>query len=415
MKADIEGPKNPRRREFLKQAGTVTAVVALGLSAEEPLPPAGKQAKIEKSPQKESMNENAFEHKRDDFERQFSKRATIDVGDGIARAVDIIPEHPKEGAAPIWFNSPIGFSVTGFKPVIKVLSQTGRRVISVDHPQRTDNEVIELSDEQQALLKDLPSMPPIQVQKALDDIKVMEHMRASGATIIGHSAGTASGAIAALFRPDLFPEIVMFAPAGMVANDTAGRLVKGMRDDFLKAKPTLDKIPVSDEIRAYAETVGGYIPPYEAIPKSEAVQKDGARVWWEALKYALPNLKSAADEVFGLAAMQMGPLLMKLRERGVGVVIMSGVDDTVYPHTDIMDTLASLDTSIEARGPELDPVKREQRIQNFVKKIANGVVFVRGGHGQIGENPELYATYAEHMASSLEAIKRKRATSGTSG
>ena len=133
------------------------------------------------------------------------------------------------------------------------------------------------------------------------------------------------------------------------------------------------------------------------------------------MKYALPNLKSAADEVFGLAAMQMGPLLMKLRERGVGVVIMSGVDDTVYPHTDIMDTLASLDTSIEARGPELDPVKREQRIQNFVKKIANGVVFVRGGHGQIGENPELYATYAEHMASSLEAIKRKRATSGTSG
>ena len=415
MKACIEGPENPRRREFLKQAGVVTAVIALGLSAEEPLPPAGKQVKIEKSRQKESMNENAFEHKRDDFERQFSKRATIDVGDGIARAVDIIPEHPKEGAAPIWFNSPIGFSVTGFKPVIKVLSQTGRRVISVDHPQRTDNEVIELSDEQQALLKDLPSMPPIQVQKALDDIKVMEHMRASGATIIGHSAGTASGAIAALFRPDLFPEIVMFAPAGMVANDTAGRLVKGMRDDFLKAKPTLDKIPVSDEVRAYAETVGGYIPPYEAIPKSEAVQKDGVQVWWEQLKYAFPNLKSAKDEVFGLAAMQMGPLLLKLRERRVGVVIMSGVDDTVYPHTDIMNTIASLDTSIETRGPELDPVKREQRIQNFVKTIANGVVFVRGGHGQLGENPELYATYAEHMASNLEAIKKRKTTTDTSG
>lgn len=411
----IEGPKSPRRREFLKKAGTVAAVIALGLSADEPLPSGEKQAKIKKGARKKSMNEDVFENKGDDFERQFSKREEIDVGDGIARAVHVTPKHLKEGAAPIWFNPPWGFSVTGFKPVIKVLSQTGRQVLSVDHPQRTGDKEPVLSDEQKVLLKNLPPMPSIQVQKALDDIKVMEHVRMNGATVIGHSAGAASGAIAALFRPDLFPEIVMFSPPGLVPNDSAGRLVRGMSDDFLKTKPTLGKLPVSDEVRGYAETVGGYIPQYEAIPKSDAVKQDGAQVWWEMLKYAFPNLKSAEDEVCGLAAMKMGPLLMKLRERGVGVVIMSGVDDTVYPHTDIMDTVASLDTSIKTRGPELDPVKREQRIQNFVKKIANGVVFVRGGHGQLGENPELYATYAEHMASNLEAIKKRETTAGTSG
>lgn len=332
------------------------------------------------------------------FETQFARRETIPVGRGNASVADLAPERLKPGN-PIYFIPPFGFSVDGFKPVIKTLSKT-RRVLSIDNSSYEGD--LDLTEKQQTLVAEL-KLPEVLVRKALGHIKVAEHKGTGASSIMGHSQGAGIAAIAALLRPDLFPNINLFSPPGLVPGDSATRLAKGFIDDFTKKKPTLDKIVVSEEQRETANAEGRFIPPYEAIPKSQAVAEDGANVLWEGLKYVFPSVTRASDEVFGMAAMQMGPILMKLREEGVNVVIMSGVDDTVFPHTNTMETLANMQG---VKGPASTPEEQEKRIQEFTEKIANGVVFVRGGHGQIGENPELYATYAEHLLTNQESQRQ---------
>ena len=80
-----------------------------------------------------------------------------------------------------------------------------------------------------------------------------------------------------------------------------------------------------------------------------------------------------------MSTAQIDDLIARLREHGISIVIMSGVDDPVFSTKTMAERLA--------------------------KNSVDGFLSVRGGHGGIGENPELFATAAVQM---LDAAENKR-------
>jgi hypothetical protein len=101
------------------------------------------------------------------------------------------------------------------------------------------------------------------------------------------------------------------------------------------------------------------------------------------LKYILKNPIRSLNEGWDMAnnKSQIHDMLRLLHEKGIGIVVMSGVDDPVFP-MDKMQQIAKAD-------------------------MLDGFLSLRGGHGEIGNHPDRYMTAAEDMLTKIEE-KRER-------
>jgi len=319
------------------------------------------------------------------FDRQFEKREMVETAGGTAEVVDIRPEHRKDDV-PVLFAPGWGGTIPTYKLALEALAAGGRRAISLNHPRRGGE--ITLSDEEKKLVSEYPKA---EIRKALTLLDVLKSKGVEKTDIIAHSEGAINAMLAALLQPERVRNIVLFSPSGLIGKDTPLRLLNGFAFQG-NPKPTLDGIApsptVSDEEKKRTATEGAVPIEYPALPVTDEIKEIWAEAAKAAVEYVKQNPVRAIAEGWALSHIQAEGLIDALREHGIGIVVMSAVDDPVFP----TERMAS-----RLKAGSLD-----------------GFLSVRGGHGEIGEHSEQYVGAALDM---LDALRDKRAetTAGTSG
>jgi len=329
-----------------------------------------------------------------DFEKQFVNREQIKTAGGVADVIDIKPETLAD-PVPVYFAPGLGVSTEVYKPSYDTLAKQGREVIAYDPP-RFGGEGIQ-SEAEKALRERFGEEL---VLKALNLRDVMTHKNIEKIDVIAHSAGAVEAVIAAYMHPEKFRSLMLFGPAGMIGEDSAGRLWKGFNSQG-NPKPTLDALPPSPDVgqeeRERTETAGGVPIQYPKIEMEPETQKAVSNVMKDFGKYVLKNPAGTVDEWLGLASAQMDDLIADIRSKGVKVGVISAVDDPVYPVKKMIGKLND-DGSITP-----GQIKKEQ---------FDAVLSVRGGHGQLGDNPERYVVAANQMLEKLRDRSNKISTDG---
>lgn len=327
------------------------------------------------------------------FERQFEHREMIETAGGMAETVDISPRQ-QGNEVPVLLAPAWACTLPIYKPTIETIAQAGRRTLSLNHPRRGGK--VELTGAEQELVKDIPEA---EVRKALTLRDVLRHKNIDTIDVIAHSEGAINAGIAALLlaeeaahqgKEPPIRNIVFFGPAGLIGEDTPLRLMQGFGAQG-NPKPSLEALPdapdVGEEEKIRTKTTGAEPIHYPEIESSEAAQEAivGSGkvpvVMKELGKYVGGNPIRAFQEGWGMATVQIDDLIARLREHGIGVVIMSAVDDPVFSTKTMAERLK--------------------------KGSVDGFLSVRGGHGQLGENPERYAVAALQMLDAVEAKKQR--------
>ncbi|HUX35804.1 MAG TPA: alpha/beta hydrolase [Candidatus Paceibacterota bacterium] len=331
------------------------------------------------------------------FEEQFKKREKIETDGGTVETVDINPN--AEGApflmAPAW-----GCTMNVYEPAIETLSkgrgwddedgietpgakddETKNRVISLDYarfggsgvyPEKTAQETFrkysegESKEEAEKTEKEIERLikesPEEFIRESMAILGVLENKGIESIDVIAHSASAISVVLAALVNPEKFKSITLFGGAGLKGNDTFTRLVKGFAGQFKgrAGTPSMSTIPVTEtekKVGAVAQKEGAkyWINPYRALMEGIAISKSNS---------------------------QIHEVLRILHKKGVSICVIAGVDDPVFPMKDI---------------------------QKIVKAdMLDGFLSVRGGHGAIGEHPELYIEAIKGLVKSMDRKREKK-------
>ncbi len=401
--------EKPSRRDVLKGIAATGAAPSLGSDAKR----ADQKMERKSHVYSKDMREAGLEKtQKNSFERQFAKRETIETADGPAEVVDIMPEHSKDDI-PVLFAPAWACTLPIYKPLLKTLVGEGRRTISINQPRAGGS--INLSEQEKELIKEYPTN---EVLKALVWRDVVKQKQLQKAEAIGHSEGAANVAIAALLlaeeaeRENKEPPIqrmVLFGPVGLIGGDTPKRLLAGFGAQG-NPKPSLNAMTQSAEVdegeRRRTGTEGAVPIQYpEIAPNPEAVEAIVGKgtipvMIKETLKFAGEHPVKTMEEWWGMSQIQIGGLIKKLREHNIGIVVMSGADDPVFP--------------IGRMAGTIDEKTGEVTLGTLRAGDVDGFLAVRGGHGQIGDNPERYAVAANQMLVNLRNRKRRAATADTS-
>lgn len=282
------------------------------------------------------------------FEQQFAHPQHKKIAGVLVDVFDLNPNEAKS-PTPVLFGTGGGCTTEVYKPALETLVIEGRRVISLNHS-RTGGDAIDAKS---------GPYPKEEFRKALNMIAVMDEMGITQADGVGHSSGAADLVIAAKLRPDLFRNLILYAPAGMVGKDTFFRFAKGYMGQFKGRPDSMKKIPISQTEKDI---------PIVALK--------------EGLKMFLKNPARLVKEVLDVPNIQIYDLLEELHQQGIGIVIMSGVDDPVFP---------------------------QEKMQELLKNdgaMIDGFVSLKGGHGTLGDIPHKFMKAVESILTKLEGKKK---------
>ena len=383
----VEGPGNIDRRKFLK--GAAAAAITLGLSADSDQPQAMKER---------ISNESYDRWKK---ERPLPEMETIESGGRPMEIVDVRPEVATEKPAillsPAW-----AVPVSIYRPALTTLKANGRRVLSFNNP-RSEGRT-EVTPDQQKKLEGF-SFSQDAVQKAMDilavlDSKVPDHAPISA---IGHSNGAIGLMIAALIEPERFKSIVLYGPSGMMEGESRTRLATGfIKQGLQPVAPTLGNLEDWPQHKQYMDTLSeedkaayrrsiadaqakGEMGTYVKISDDGTAAGVRDHLEGEMADYASQNKMLTVKEMWQMPGNVTLDILAKLKEAGVTVGIVSGVDDQVFPAKNIMESLSAT----KPQGAD-------------ITTIVDGFLSVRGGHGDMNEHPEEFMVPIESLMSKLE-------------
>ena len=280
------------------------------------------------------------------FESQFANKEKFFINGVTVESVDINPENPKT-ETPVLIAPGYGATMDSFKPGMEILVEKNRRVISLNHPRRGGTVPDSLNEE-------VEKYPREELRKAQTILGLIEQKNIEKIDVIAHSEGAINVAIAAMLHPEKFRNIVFYAPAGLIGNDNLFRLIKGAIAGS-KRPESISKFPVTEAEKNYLASTANITSEYQN-----------------------KNLVRAVKEVLAISRVQIQEMLKYLREKGVKVVAIAAVDDTLFP------------------------MEKMQKDRNVTTDFVDGFLSVRGGHIQIQTHPELYMDAAEGMITALE-------------
>ena len=294
---------------------------------------------------------NNISEKGGSFEAQFAHKERYSIQGATVESVDIRPEHPKTDV-PVLVAPGFAATMDSFKPGMKVLVDRERRVISFDHPRKggTIPDVAGTAVEKHA---------PEELRKAHTILGIIDQKGMEQIDVIAHSEAAINVCIAAMLHPEKFRNIVLYAPAGLIGNDTLFRLIKGVMT-HPKRPESMAEFPVTEAEEEYLESTK-HIGP----------------------KYQKENPLRAAKEVLAISRARIDDMIGYLREHGIKIVVIAAVDDTFFP----MDAMQ----------------------KNIKAHSLDGFLSVRGGHMQIQVHPEQYIGAAESMITALEEKEKREA------
>ena len=298
---------------------------------------------------------NSFEQSKSEsvvsFEEQFEDKQTFELFGGTVEYVDIKPEHQKSDV-PVIFALGWGETPETFKDSIRVMSERGRRVISISHARgggKVDRGEIK------------GDYPEEELRKSFAILKILEEKNISKADVVAHSEGGINTAIAATIETARFRNIIFVNVGGLIGSDKFPKLAGRFSMNFIQE----------------ALLLGTEQDPTRTLRIAKTVS--------ETTKYILKNPLRALKESVAISASETDEMLGSLHDKGVGIVVMNGVDDPVFPVKKMQEI-----------------VKREQ---------IDGFLSVEGGHNEIFANPEKFIPAIDNMLDTLE--KRKQGLNQT--
>ncbi len=330
------------RRTFLKRAGALGA--ALTLSGD---------GIVDKNTET-TMGMETFSN--DPFKSEFAKRDFIDVGEGgKAEVVDVSPKNPSE-KSPIMLDPSTLVPIDVYEHVIHGFVKAGRRTLGLNHPREGGTTAVPSEDRDIA-----QKFSPEQVRQALTDIKVLDTKNIDDVTMLGHSQRGVSSALAALLMvrrekrgegKQRIKNVVLFESAGLIQDDSRARLAGG----FLAEPSTrgawgasFDAIPDTEDARLQRDAENAkraaegrepiVRPEYGRIEETAEDKAKGAVVRGGQRSEFNASPTRAFKEMWGLAATDLLPILKELRESGVGVIVIAGASDRVFPMEKIVGEL----------------------------------------------------------------------------
>lgn len=287
------------------------------------------------------MHPEKLEHT-DSLEEQFSNKEVMELPGGKVEVVDIKPDKEKDEVptlvAPGWAATP-----EVLKDNILTLAEEGRRTISINSPHGIETQKVE-------------NFPEAELKKVAAVMEVLKEKKIDKIDAVAHSEAGINIAIAATLYPEKFRNIVLVDPGGMVGEDNLGRLIKDFSNDIV-IKQTMDSLKDPERIK----------PIVRALK--------------EAGKSILAGPKETVKEVLAISKTQIHELLKGLKEQGIGITIIHGVDDRAFP----MDKVQKI-----AKMDQLD-----------------GFISVKGTHNEFYLKPKVYTRLADQALTALAAKKDK--------
>ncbi|MCR4325518.1 MAG: hypothetical protein NUV59_01805 [Patescibacteria group bacterium] len=302
------------------------------------------------------MLEKGIEKRQDWFTRQFAERENVDVGGGgVAEVVDVSPKTPPE-KPPIMLDPSTLVPIDTYEYVIREFVKADRRTLGINHPREGGSTEVPAEDREFA-----KQFPTEQLRQALTLIKVLDDKNIEGLEVLGHSQRGVSDVIAARLMqrraergegPQRIRNLVLFESAGLVGKDNIARLGVGfLRDPSTRGKwaNSFDAMPWSPEERDRVEEENAeratrgekpiILPDYGEIAETQEDKEKGKAVKGEQFSEYKASPSRAFREIIDLPKIDLQPHLSELRKSGVGVIVISGADDTVFPMEKLAGTM----------------------------------------------------------------------------
>lgn len=275
------------------------------------------------------------------LEEQYKNSETIELYGGKLHVVDVQPEQ-KKSEVPVFVAPGWAANAEVFKDNILGCATEGRRTLSLQnfHGIKTEN---------------IDEYPNAELRKVAALIKTLDEKGIEKTDVIAHSEGALYTTIAARLYPDRFRNIVLVAPAGMIGKDTVTRLGVGFSHDVTR------------------QMVNGVI--------DGEIRKPMLRAFRESGKSMASGPLESVKQVFAIADAEIHNWLKELKDQGIGIAIIHGVDDKAFPM---------------------------ERMQEVAKsEQMHGFYSVKGGHNEIYLKPKEFTALAEHALSGLENRKEE--------
>lgn len=293
------------------------------------------------------------------IEKQFANPEKMNIWGEEIDVYDITPETLKTDVPVVI--AP-GFSATpmAHEQHILALARAGRRVIAIDTPHGLTAPTVMGTTERE--------FPTIELAKASAIFQALTERGIERADVVAHSEGALYSTIAAHLDRSRFRNMVLVDPAGIIGQDNWYRLVKGRIAEAVATGISEAKREKADTDRMLPKLQSPLIP----------------------LKVLAGNLKGTVASIKAMTESDVVGVLKDLRNDGIGISIIAGADDKVFPMEKMQKALGR-----DAETGEL---------QNAV----TGFYSVKGGHDDLFTRPEQYTGAVDAALDALE--KRSEAT-----
>ena len=283
------------------------------------------------------------------LEEQFKNVETLDIEGTPVRVLDINPQNPKS-EIPVVLGPGYGASSPSHVKVnILEMVRQKRRTLYIDEPRGINlNAGKEMPPEiEEFLLRQTEALMAALDKKEIEKIDA-----------VATSEGCMPIVVAAALYPERFRNLVLVDPAGMIGDDSFAKLAYRFLTEGL------------NEIKRKKDGMS---------PEAQQQAKEGFSGFQ---KYLKEDLKTSADEVRTMAKTQIRNLLKSAHEKGVGISIIHGVDDKVFPMDRVQEQTSRA-------TPEED-------------LIVDGFYSVKGAHGEFLIDPERFTRIADEALTALE-------------
>lgn len=238
-------------------------------------------------------------------------------------------------------------------------------------------------------------LPKATLRRALTLISLVEQKKNEKFDVVDHSFGGIDAVIAAYLCPDKFRSIVSIQTGGMNGEDTPRELVHRTMGENRKTLVPFSDMPSEqqnqpeqprqqneDELREIEQLARDRISPF------------GANV--TPLTYTLANPFRMTDEL-GAARVQIQDYLQEVRQMGIGVALIHGDEDGMFPLESIAGKKGVGGTAkadeyqmFEYRDAS-GALKVDRSKDILVEKSGNvdGSLSIKGGHNSIYFEPRI--------------------------
>jgi len=302
---------------------------------------------------KQPRGENQPEYIRNDnLAKQFAQGEKYTYGSTTIEAIDVRPEELKTDV-PTFFGTGWGASRNVYESMMLGMADKGRRVVSMFAPHGIDTEP--------DFGKGDKTYAAAELRKAAAMLRTLEKKDIHQLDIVAHSESAIWTLIVATMHPEKIRNIVLIGPAGLIDEDSFGRLAVDFSLDIVQEAINSEKLP---------------------RPKIErSVQPGSPADMFGVLKNIVGNPMRSLKEVLAIKDADIRKMLETLKEQGVHISIVHGARDTVFP------------------------MERMNKVVNT--KQVDGFYSVYGAHNELNSNPVAYITVIDHALDALEKLTEK--------